>query len=113
MERLPNPFSLRGGYPWPFVLDPDPRRAVVAAAFESHGNRLTRGSVLHGVIEQIDEHLAHRAAIDFGHDVVVDAHADLHPPGAGERSERFEHFTHERRELRLFGHERILTTLDA
>ena len=83
------------------------------ASVEADGDRLSARAVFDGVVEQIDEDLPHRAAIDLGDDVVVETNPYLHVTRGGEWRERLEHFTHEWRQLRLLGHERILTTLDA
>jgi hypothetical protein len=113
MEWLPDALSLCHGDARALVLDPNARPPIIAASVESDRYRLARRTVLHGIVEQVDQDLTDRAPIDIGNDIIIQAHPDLHVPRCRERRECFKDLPHQWGELRLFGHERVLTTFHA
>src|SRR5207248_8155940 len=113
MKRFPNLLAFRHWDARSLIFDPNACRALVITEIETDRNRLSGRAVFHGVVEQIDQHLTHRTAIDIGDDILVEVDAYLNLTRAGQRGERLEYFAHQGRQLRPLGHERILTTLHA
>ncbi len=78
------------------VGDPQPRHAILARCTDPHF--LAGGAVLHGVVEQVEQHLAHRAGV--GRDDEVFGHGCGQGDAAGRRQRRkaVDDFLHQRRQ---------------
>src|SRR6185503_18757666 len=113
VEGLPDPVTLGGRDSRSFVRDRNPRALPLARSLERYRDGLSRRTVLHGVVEQVDQYLPHRSAIDFGDDARVQGldHDDL--SRLGQRSEGLEHLGHERGELGGLRQQRALAAFGA
>jgi starch synthase (maltosyl-transferring) len=69
----------------PLIFDPDAR--VFAADLGADGDRLSGRTVLRRVVEEIEQHLPKRVAIDEHHRARLEARVDRHAPGAREWEE--------------------------
>ena len=100
-EGAPHSRAVARRDPGPFVLDPEPGPPVRQR--EAEGDGLTAGAVLDRVVQQVEQHLAHRLVVHRRGDV-VQSHG--REPGLRCRRHRREprhHVAHQRRQ-RLFLH---------
>ena len=97
-ERLPDPHGIACIDAGTLIRHFDDRAVTRAGQGELDG--LADGSVLHGVVEQVEEDLFERAGVDVCFDRVVEAGRDLRLARGCERSKPFDDFADHRREPR-------------
>jgi hypothetical protein len=98
LVRLPDPVAMLRRNSGALVVDD--QTGVVSRAAQRDRHRLADRSVLHRVVEQIEEDLAQRARVRDAHDVRLERRLDHDVPRPRHRPEHLHRLAHLRRQLR-------------